>query len=1286
MPKPYVQQITSLLVANRGEIAIRIMRAASELGIRTVAVYTFEDRYSLHRYKADEAYQIGKDDEPLKPYLDVEGLIELCKSKGIQAIHPGYGFLSENVHLASRCREEGIVFVGPSPEAMMALGDKVAAKTAAMKAQVPMIEDSKGDLSTYEVAHSEALRIGFPVMVKAAAGGGGRGMRVVRSEAELEKAYNEAKNEAKNAFGDDTLFIEKFIDQPKHIEVQLLGDQHGNLVHLYERDCSVQRRFQKVVEVAPSYGLKEETKQKLYAYALAIGRAVNYYNAGTVEFLVDREERIYFIEVNPRVQVEHTITEEVTGIDIVRTQILIAQNYKLSDPGIYILSQEAIPLKGFAIQCRITTEDPANGFKPDFGTIIAYRNAAGFGIRLDEGSSYPGVKISPYFDSMLVKVSAKGRTLWGAAERLNRALTEFRIRGVKTNIPFLRNVIQHPTFQNGACTVQFIDTHPELFKFTPTRDRSTKALRYLGEVIVNGNPDVKVKTHPAFRSPVVPEVKIKEHPEGYKQLLDRIGPEALAKQIRQHPHVLFTDTTFRDGHQSLLATRVRTQDMMAVAEGFSKSFPQLFSMEVWGGATFDVAMRFLHESPWKRLQQFREAMPNMLLQMLFRGSNAVGYSAYPDNLIEKFVEKSAENGIDVFRIFDSLNWVDAMKVSIRAVRERTNAIAEATICYTGDVFTNEKYNLSYYQDLARQLEDEGAHFLAIKDMAGLLRPFQAAELVASLKKVVDLPIHLHTHDTASIQSATYLKAIESGVDVVDGAIAAMSGLTSQPNLNSLVAMMKAQEGACDLDLEQMNRFSNYWEAVRQWYFPFESELKAGTAEIYDNEIPGGQYTNLRGQAMALGVGDRFELLKQNYSEANKLFGDIVKVTPSSKVVGDMAIFMTANSLTAEDVYAKGATLSFPESVKDFFKGGLGQPYQGFPKQLQELVLKGEQPLEGRPNDHLAPIDFDKEFQAFQQQFPEAADGFLDYLSYKMYPKVYEEYYKNQMLYGDLSTLPTPAFLYGLKQDEEIMFSLEPGKSIIVKYLYMSEPDESGLRNVTFELNGQARRIKILDKNIKVERPQHQKASKKGDIGAPLQGRLSRILVKPGDEVKKNAPLYVIEAMKMESIVSAPFEGIVGHVLLHEGTVVEQEDLVLSIEEAQLPEPDVEEYLFVYGTLRKDCGNDLHRIIDRNSEFVGMAQFQGQMFQVADYPGIVSSDQPKDLVHGELYRLSNTIKLLNVLDEYEEFDLENEANSLFVRKKVPVSLDGQTVEAYAYLYNRPTKSSTRIASGDYLKRD
>ena len=1142
--KDYIRPINRLLVANRGEIAIRIMRAATELGITTVAVYTYEDRYSLHRYKADEAYQIGRDDEPLKPYLDVEGVIQLAKSKKIDAIHPGYGFLSENVRLAKRCREEGIIFVGPTPEAMEALGDKVRAKNLATLANIPLIPDSREENMTAERAGEEAARIGFPVMVKAAAGGGGRGMRVVRNPDEFEKAFTEAKNEARNAFGDDTIFLEKFIESPKHIEVQLLGDTHGNLIHLYERDCSVQRRFQKVVEVAPSFGLKQETRDQLYAYALKIGKAAGYSNAGTVEFLVDADETIYFIEVNPRIQVEHTITEEVTGVDIVRSQILIAMGYRLSDNGIYINHQDEVPLNGYAIQCRITTEDPANGFKPDFGTIIAYRNAAGFGIRLDEGSSYPGVKISPYFDSMIVKVSARGRTLKGAAQRLERALVEFRIRGVKTNISFLMNVIAHPVFQQGAARVSFIESHPELFKLRQPQDRSTKVLRYLGEVIVNGNPEVaKRDDSKVFRTPVVPIYdQYGTYPAGNRDRLNELGREGFASWVKDQKQILYTDTTFRDGHQSLLATRVRTQDLQKVAEGFAKNHPELFSMEVWGGATFDVSMRFLYESPWKRLAALREAMPNMLLQMLFRGSNAVGYSAYPDNLIEKFVEKSAESGIDVFRIFDSLNWVEAMKVSIRAVRERTNAIAEAAICYSG---IDEKYTLQYYLDMARQLEDEGSHMLCIKDMAGLLKPLDAQLLVGELKKSLSIPIHLHTHDTAGIQAATYLKAIDAGVDIIDCALGALSGLTSQPNFNSVVAMMQGHERECPIDLPSLNAYSNYWEDIREYYYPFESGMKAGSAEVYENEIPGGQYSNLKPQAIATGLGDKFETLKKNYSVANQLFGNIIKVTPSSKVVGDMAIFMTANNLTADDVLERGESLAFPESVKDLMKGILGQPYGGFPENIQKAVLKGELPITGRPNEHLAPIDFDADFTRFQEAFPRN-DGFLDYLSYQMYPKVYEEYYKAVDLYGDVSIIPTPAFFYGLKPNEEILVSIAEGKNILVRLLFMSEADTSGMRTITFELNGQSRQVQVRDKALKVVKAQNQKVSKPTDIGSPLQGRLTRILVKVGDEVKKNQPLFVIEAMKMESIVAAQQPGIIKQVLLKENTTIEQDDCVVEM--------------------------------------------------------------------------------------------------------------------------------------------
>ncbi|GAB4047453.1 pyruvate carboxylase [Spirosoma litoris] len=1147
--KEYIRPIKRLLVANRGEIAIRIMRAATELGITTVAVYTYEDRYSLHRYKADEAYQIGRDEDALKPYLDVEGIILLAKRHKIDAIHPGYGFLSENVKLARRCREEGIIFIGPSPEAMDALGDKVRAKNLATSAGVPLIPDSREENMSPEFALTEAQRIGFPIMVKAAAGGGGRGMRVVRQAEEFEKAFAEAKNEARNAFGDDTIFLEKFIEEPKHIEVQLLGDQHGNIVHLYERDCSVQRRFQKVVEVAPSFGLKQETKDKLYAYALQLGRAVEYSNAGTVEFLVDKNENIYFIEVNPRIQVEHTITEEVTGIDIVRTQILIAMGYQLSDNGIYINRQEDIPLNGYAIQCRITTEDPSNGFKPDFGTITAYRNAAGFGIRLDEGSSYAGMKISPYFDSMIVKVSARGRTLKGATQRLMRALQEFRIRGVKTNIAFLQNVISNPIFQRGEARVSFIETHPELFNLRKPQDRSTRVLNYLADVIVNGNPEVKKKDDSKlFRTPIVPAFDTYgAYPAGNRDRLKELGREKFSQWVKDQKCVLYTDTTFRDGHQSLLATRVRTQDLQKVAEGFAKNHPELFSMEVWGGATFDVAMRFLYESPWKRLEALREAMPNMLLQMLFRGSNAVGYSAYPDNLIEKFVEKSWETGIDVFRIFDSLNWVEAMKVSIRAVRERTDALCEAAICYTGDVLSpnQHKYTLQYYLDMARQLEDEGAHLLAIKDMAGLLKPLSAEVLVRELKKAVSIPIHLHTHDTAGIQAATYLKAIDSGVDIVDCALGALSGLTSQPNFNSVVAMMEGHERECKMNLPSLNAYSNYWEDVREYYYPFESGMKASSAEVYENEIPGGQYSNLKPQAIATGLGDKFETLKKNYSVANQLFGDIVKVTPSSKVVGDMAIFMTANNLTANDVLTRGDSLSFPESVKELMKGILGQPVGGFPEDIQKVVLKGEEPITDRPNKHLKPIDFDADFKEFEAKYP-LCDGFLDYLSYQMYPKVYDEYYKANEQYGNVSIIPTPAFFYGLKENEEILINIEEGKNILVRLLFRSEPDEFGMRTITFELNGQSRQVKVRDKASKVEKSHHVKVSKAGDVGAPLQGRLTRILVKEGDTVKKNQPLFVIEAMKMESIVAAQKAGTVSKIVLKESTTVEQDDCVLEL--------------------------------------------------------------------------------------------------------------------------------------------
>lgn len=1140
-----------IMVANRGEIAIRVLRAASELKLTTVAIYTYEDRYSLHRYKADEAYQIGAEDDPLKPYLDVEEILRVAKENKVQAIHPGYGFLSENVNFARRCREEGIVFIGPEAEVMERLGDKVAAKKIARAVEVPLIEDSQEDLLDDATVLREAKRIGFPIMVKAAAGGGGRGMRVVRSEATLLNAFQEAQGEALTAFGDGTIFLEKFIERPKHIEVQILGDKYGNIVHLYERDCSVQRRFQKVVEVAPSIGLQQSTRDQLYDYALLLTRHVGYSHAGTVEFLVDQEENIYFIEVNPRIQVEHTITEEVTGIDIVRSQILIAMGYALDHESIGIVDQKSIDCHGFAIQCRITTEDPADNFKPDYGTLIAYRSAGGFGIRLDAGSAYSGSQISPFFDSMLVKVTAWGRTLSGASDRLHRALREFRIRGVKTNIGFLINLLQNETFQAGEATVSFIEENSELLQPRRFRDRGTKTLRYLANVIVNGHPDVKyVDPKKVFPTPKVPAFDPHSpFPKGSKDRLTELGPEKFAQWLRAEKAIHFTDTTFRDAHQSLLATRVRSYDMIAVAKSYAKNHGhQLFSMEVWGGATFDVALRFLKECPWKRLDSLRRAMPNVLLQMLLRGSNAVGYTAYPDNLIEAFIEKAWETGVDVFRIFDSLNWIEGMRTSITTVRERTGGIAEASICYSGDI-TNpkrNKFDLPYYLDLARQLEDAGAHIIAIKDMAGLLKPAAAELLITELRKAVDLPLHLHTHDTSSIQSATYLKAIEAGVDVVDVAMSAVSGLTSQPSFNSVVAMLQGHEREQEINLRSLNTYSNYWEAVRSYYYPFETELKAGTAEVYEHEIPGGQYSNLKPQARGLGLEDQFETIKENYRVVNELLGDIVKVTPSSKVVGDMAMFMTSNQLTKEDILEKGETLAFPDSMKALMRGDLGQIAGGFPADFQKMVLKGEKPYTNRPNAHLQAIDLEKEFATFQETFDEYTN-FKDFLSYQLYPKVFADYYAHYTSYSSVRRLPTPAFYYGLQPNEEIMVRIEEGKHILVQYLNRTVANAHGMCTVSFKLNGQTRAIKVRDQSAKTEIIVHRKVEKTGDIGAPLQGSLSKILVKEGDLVELNTPLFIIEAMKMESTITAPVGGKVKKVYLAEKTMVQQDDLIVELE-------------------------------------------------------------------------------------------------------------------------------------------
>ena len=1148
-------KIKKVLVANRGEIAIRIFRACTEINVKTVGVYTFEDRYSLHRYKADESYQIGADNEPLKPYLNIDEIIRVALESGADAIHPGYGFLSENADLAQKCEDNGIIFIGPKVSVLKSLGDKITAKEVAATNNIPIIRSNEKPLINIEVALNEAKKIGYPIMLKAASGGGGRGMRVIRKADELKGAFNESKREALNAFGDDTVFLEKFVENPKHIEIQIVADNYGNTVHLFERDCSVQRRYQKVIEFAPSFDLKQEIKDALYKYAIDICKAVDYNNIGTVEFLVDDDDSIYFIEVNPRIQVEHTVTEVVTNIDLVKTQLFIAGGYKLADQQIKITNQEAIKINGYALQCRITTEDPQNDFKPDYGEITTYRSASGFGIRLDAGSVYQGAIVSPFFDSMLVKVTANSRTLDGACRKVRRALAEFRIRGVKTNMPFLDNILKHETFRKGEVTVNFIKETPDLFVFKAPRNRATKLVTYLGDVIVNGNPDVKkIDPTKTFITPIVPKFDINAaHPKGTKDLLTELGPEKFSQWLKNEKKVHFTDTTMRDAHQSLLATRMRTFDMLKVAEGYAKNNPGIFSMEVWGGATFDVCMRFLQENPWERLQLLRKAIPNVLLQMLIRGSNGVGYTAYSDNLIEKFVEQSWENGVDIFRIFDSLNWMKSIAPCIEHVRTKTKGLAEGSICYTNDILNpkNKKYNLKYYTQLAKDIENAGAHILAIKDMAGLLKPYAAFELVSALKQEVNIPIHLHTHDTSSIQSATYLKAIEAGVDVIDVALGGLSGLTSQPNFNSAVEMIKFNERESNLNIDSLNEYSNYWGAVREYYYPFESGLKAGSGEVFKHEIPGGQYSNLKPQAQALGLEDRFHEITKMYGDVNLLFGDIIKVTPSSKVVGDMAQYLVSNNLTVQDVLERGDTISFPQSVVSFFKGDLGQPVGGFPKDLQKLILKDQKPYTDRPNEHIEPLDIDKEYAEFRKIFEKDLSrpiDITDFLSYKLYPKVFTDAFNKHLKYDSLLNLPTKNFFYGMERGEEIIVELDKGKTLLISLDSVGRPNSDGMVTVYFKVNGQGRSVQIKDESIKIDKIIHAKADKSNskEIGAPLQGMLSTILVKEGEKVSKNQPLFIIEAMKMETTITATEESTIKQLILKPGTMVNSEDIVIKL--------------------------------------------------------------------------------------------------------------------------------------------
>ncbi len=1146
-------KIKKVLVANRGEIAIRIFRACTEINVKTVGIYTFEDRYSLHRYKADESYQIGEDNQPLKPYLNIDAIIKVALENNVDAIHPGYGFLSENANFAQKCEDNNIVFIGPKVSVLKSLGDKITAKKVAIANDIPIIKSNKEPLENIEIALSEANKIGYPLMLKAASCGGGRGMRVIRKEEELKKAFNESKREALNAFGDDTVFLEKFVENPKHIEIQIVADNYGNTVHLFERDCSVQRRYQKVIEFAPSFGLKQETKDALYNYAIKICKAVNYNNIGTVEFLVDDDGSIYFIEVNPRIQVEHTVTEVITNIDLVKTQLFIAGGYKLADQQIKIPSQETIKITGYALQCRITTEDPQNGFKPDYGTISTYRSASGFGIRLDAGSVYQGVTISPFFDSMLVKVTANSRTLDGATRKVRRALSEFRIRGVKTNMSFLDNILKHDTFRKGAITVNFIKANPDLFIFKAPRNRANKIITYLGEITVNGNTDVKkVDATKTFIKPKVPAFDVNAaYPKGTKDLLTELGPEKFSQWLKNEKKIHFTDTTMRDAHQSLLATRMRTFDMLKVAEGYAKNHSDIFSMEVWGGATFDVCLRFLQENPWERLQLLRKKMPNVLLQMLIRGSNGVGYTAYSDNLIGKFVEQSWENGVDVFRVFDSLNWMKSIAPCIEHVRTKTKGLAEGSICYTGDILDvkNTKYNLKYYISLAKEIENSGAHILGIKDMAGLLKPYAASELITALKSEINIPLHLHTHDTSSIQSATYLKAIEAGVDVVDVALSGMSGLTSQPNFNSVVEMMRFNERENPINIDSLNEYSNYWETVREYYYPFESGLKAGSGEVFKHEIPGGQYSNLKPQAQALGLEDRFHEITKMYGDVNTLFGNIVKVTPSSKVVGDMAQYLVSNNLTIKDVLERGDTISFPQSVVSFFKGELGQPVNGFPEKLQKLILKDQKPFTDRPNAHIPPVDFENEYAEFRKIFENDLGrkiDFTDFLSYKLYPKVFTDAYNRHLKYDNLTNLPTKNFFYGMERGEEISVELDKGKTLLITFDSMGKPNSDGMVTVYFKVNGQGRTVQIKDESIKVVSVQNAKADKSdiNQIGAPLQGLLSTILVKKGDAIVKNQPLFIIEAMKMETTITATDNAVIGKIVLKEGTMVNSDDLIL----------------------------------------------------------------------------------------------------------------------------------------------
>ncbi|PLP60110.1 pyruvate carboxylase [Mesorhizobium loti] len=1147
--------ITKILVANRSEIAIRVFRAANELGLKTVAIWAEEDKYSLHRFKADESYQVGrgpwlaKDMGPIEAYLSIDEVIRVAKLSGADAIHPGYGLLSESPEFAEACVANGITFIGPKPETMRRLGNKVAARNLAIEVGVPVVPATDPLPDDAEEIKKLAKAVGYPVMLKASWGGGGRGMRAIRSEADLIREVTEGKREARAAFGKDEVYLEKLIERARHVEVQILGDTHRNAVHLFERDCSIQRRNQKVVERAPAPYLSDELRQELCGYALRIANETSYIGAGTVEFLQDADSgKFYFIEVNPRIQVEHTVTEQVTGIDIVKAQIHILDGFAIGTPESGVPAQKDIRLNGHALQCRITTEDPEQNFIPDYGRITAYRGATGFGIRLDGGTAYSGAVITRYYDPLLEKVTAWAPTSEEAISRMNRALREFRIRGVATNLTFLEAIINHPSFADNSYTTKFIDSTPELFAQVKRQDRATKLLNYLADVSVNGHPETRgrPKPNPDAAAPIIPWFTA-PIPDGTRQKLDRLGPEGFAKWMREQNQVLVTDTTMRDGHQSLLATRMRTHDIARIAGTYARALPQLLSLECWGGATFDVAMRFLTEDPWERLSLVRERAPNILLQMLLRGANGVGYTNYPDNVVQHFVKQAAEGGIDLFRVFDCLNWVENMRVAMDAVGAEGKLI-EAAMCYTGDILdpNRAKYSLNYYVGLAKELEAAGAHIIAVKDMAGLLKPAAARVLFKALREATDLPIHFHTHDTSGLSAATVLAAVESGVDAVDAAMDAFSGNTSQPCLGSIVEALKGTDRDPGLDPKWIRKISFYWEAVRNQYAAFESDLKGPASEVYLHEMPGGQFTNLKEQARSLGLETRWHEVAQAYHDVNLMFGDIVKVTPSSKVVGDMALMMISQELTVADVENPGKDIAFPDSVVSMLRGDLGQSPGGWPEALQKKALKGDKPITVRPGSLLKPADLKKNRKEIEEKLGRKLPE-NEFASWLMYPKVFSDFAAAQESYGPVSVLPTPTYFYGMKPEDEVFVDIEKGKTLVIRCLAVGDTDEKGMVTVFFELNGQPRRVKVPDRAHGASNGKARPKATAGNdahLGAPMPGVVSGVSVSAGQAVKAGDVLLSIEAMKMETALHAERDGVIAEVLVKAGDQIDAKDLLV----------------------------------------------------------------------------------------------------------------------------------------------